>query len=324
MLWEVVPMSIRGFIREWSLPLGIVLGVVVYFVYMWIPFSEGTRLVTHQIVSIVQPLLIVMMLFISFCKVDISELKPAKWDKWLLLIQCGSFVLLAIFHQLISDPDWKIIVEGTMLALICPTATAASVVTDRLGGNQAHIVSYTIMINLAVAVLVPLICPLIHPQEGRSFFHSFLIMLGKVFPMLICPLILANLVRLCSPRLHSKIVASHSAAFVLWVISLPLAITEAVKNMFDSHITLWQFTALLIVSGIACFIQFFFGKKIGAHYDDMISAGQALGQKNTVFVIWLGYTFFAPVTAAIGGLYSIFHNSFNAWQLHRHKTRTCQ
>jgi len=311
--------KVLAFIKEWSLPLGIVLGVIIYYLYMWIPLSDGTREVTHQVVSIVQPLLIFMMLFISFCKVNVVDLKPAPWDKWHLIIQCGSFVLLAGLLMILPDPDWKIIVEGAMLAMICPTATAAAVVTDRLGGSQAHIVSYTIMINLAVSILIPILCPLIHPHDSLSFLQSFLLMLGKVFPMLICPLILAILVRLCAPAFHARIVASHSTAFVLWVISLPLAITEAVKNMYDSHITTWQFTGLLIISGIACFIQFFAGKKIGAHYSDEISAGQALGQKNTVFVIWLGYTFFNPVTAAVGGLYSIFHNSFNAWQLHRKK-----
>ena len=33
-----------------------------------------------------------------------------------------------------------------------------------------------------------------------------------------------------------------------------------------------------------------------------VTAGQALGQKNTVFAIWMAYTFMTPETAIIGGL----------------------
>ena len=46
-----------------------------------------------------------------------------------------------------------------------------------------------------------------------------------------------------------------------------------------------------------------------------ITSGQSLGQKNTVFAIWLGYTFMTPETAIVGGLYSIWHNIYNSWQL---------
>jgi hypothetical protein len=48
-----------------------------------------------------------------------------------------------------------------------------------------------------------------------------------------------------------------------------------------------------------------------------VTAGQSLGQKNTVFAIWLAYTFMTPETAIIGGLYSIWHNIYNSWQLRR-------
>ncbi|MCR5570780.1 MAG: transporter, partial [Bacteroidales bacterium] len=54
-------------------------------------------------------------------------------------------------------------------------------------------------------------------------------------------------------------------------------------------------------------------------YGCRISAGQALGQKNTVFEIWMGYTFMDPVTSVAGGFYSIWHNCFNTWQLYRRR-----
>ena len=48
-----------------------------------------------------------------------------------------------------------------------------------------------------------------------------------------------------------------------------------------------------------------------------ITAGQAMGQKNTVFAIWMGLMFLDPVTSVTGGFYSIWHNIVNSWQLYK-------
>ena len=69
-------------------------------------------------------------------------------------------------------------------------------------------------------------------------------------------------------------------------------------------------------TGPGVVLQFYVGKKVGRKYDDTISAGQALGQKNTVLAIWMGYTFFTPVTAVAAGFYSVWHNVFNSYQLY--------
>ena len=82
------------------------------------------------------------------------------------------------------------------------------------------------------------------------------------------------------------------------------------------------------VSLACCVFQFAAGRAIGESYDSnavkiramhtKVTAGQSLGQKNTVFIIWVAYTFMTPETAIIGGLYSIWHNIYNSWQL-RHR-----
>ena len=42
-----------------------------------------------------------------------------------------------------------------------------------------------------------------------------------------------------------------------------------------------------------------------------------MGQKNTVFAIWMGLVFLNPVTSVVGGFYSIWHNLINSWQLYK-------
>lgn len=293
-----------------------ILGVVLYFVYVSIPLPLEVRHFTTHTVAILQPLLIFAMLFLTFCRVDISELKPCRWHLTLLLIQSLSFMGLAFLLYLFPDMQARILVEGAMLCLICPTATAAAVVTGKLGGSAAHLTSYTILINLVTAILVPLIVPVIHPQEGMTFISSFLMILGKVFPLLLCPFILAVVLRVLAPKVHAFFGKYHGVSFYLWAVALTLAIAVTVKSIVHSDVSIWYQAGLAIVSLVSCVLQFYLGKRVGASHNDTISAGQALGQKNTVLAIWMGYTFFTPITSVAMGFYSVWHNVYNSYQLY--------
>ena len=73
---------------------------------------------------------------------------------------------------------------------------------------------------------------------------------------------------------------------------------------------------IVLVSMGCCFLQFFLGRRM-----EGLTAGQALGQKNTGFLIWLGYNYMTPVTSVAGGLYAIWQNLFNSWELYRKEHR---
>ena len=46
-----------------------------------------------------------------------------------------------------------------------------------------------------------------------------------------------------------------------------------------------------------------------------MSAGQAMGQKNTVVGIWIALMFLDPLAALAPGAYVIWQNLVNAWQI---------
>jgi len=71
------------------------------------------------------------------------------------------------------------------------------------------------------------------------------------------------------------------------------------------------------VSVFTCFLQFFAGRRMGRSRVESLTAGQALGQKNTGFLIWLGYNYMTPVTSVAGGLYAVWQNLFNSWELYQ-------
>ena len=73
---------------------------------------------------------------------------------------------------------------------------------------------------------------------------------------------------------------------------------------------------------IACALQFFLGKRIGSVYGDRISAGQALGQKNTVLAIWMASAYLHPSAVIAPGAYVLWQNLFNSWQLWKKQKTT--
>lgn len=309
----------KQFVKDWALIIAILSGVAAYFAYVNIPFLNGTHQAANTLVAILQPLLIFCMLFLTFCRIDPRTLRFKRWHAWLLLIQGGSFLLMALALVIWPELGARVEVEGAMLCMICPTATAAAVITRKLDGNISDITTYTILINLLVALLIPAIAPLAHPQPGTSFLTASGLILAKVFPLLLLPLVGALLLRWLAPKVQRKLAAYSELSFYLWAVALSLAIAVTTRSIVHSTVPVSTMLWLVLISLACCAVQFWLGRTIGAAYGEHITAGQALGQKNTVLVIWMGYTFFSPVTSIVGGFYSIWHNIYNSWQLYRAK-----
>lgn len=310
-------MNILKFVKDWTLPLSMMAGAGSYFAYVSIPALQPTHAFANAAVAIVQPVFIFAMLFLTFCKVAPRELRLRRWYLWLALLQTALFALLSGLLILFPDLHARVLVESAMLCLVCPTATAAAVVTAKLDGSAADITAYTIIINLIVAVIAPLLLPLAHPHEGLTFLPTFVMILHKVFPMLICPLLAAWTVRRYFPSLLRIVLKVRDLSFYLWAVSLAIAIAVTVKAIVHSTVPVAYQIGIAAVSLACCLFQFAGGKSIGRRYGEPIEAGQALGQKNTVFIIWMGYTFLSPVTAVAGGFYSVWHNVINSRQLYR-------
>ncbi|MCI6082251.1 MAG: transporter [Prevotella sp.] len=309
--------KIITFLKNWTLPVSMISGALAYYICRQLPLSYEVKFDILTVIEVLQPVLLFLMLFVAFCKIKPTDLKPHRWHLWLLLTQCLLFAAACAALWLYPSTGLRVIIEGFMLAIICPTATACAVVTQKLGGDSAATTSYTIIINMVVALLCPLLLPVAHPQEGLTFFPAFMVIIHKVFPLLIVPLFLAWFVRYLMPSFHKRIVATKDLAFYMWAVSLAIAIAVTCKALAHSHESMWNVGGIAVVTLVACLFQFSFGKWIGSHYGKKMEAGQALGQKNTVFIIWLGYTFLSPITAAAGGFYSVWHNLVNSWQLYK-------
>jgi BASS family bile acid:Na+ symporter len=313
--------SFIQFLKNWTLPISMSTGIVLYLIYHNLPILHPAGPFLNRFCVTAQPVLIFVMLFLQFNKVSPKELKFKRWHLWLLLIQGSVFTGLGLILAGRPETYSGILLETAMLCLICPTAIAAGVITDKLGGSLPEIMTYVAMINMLVSVLVPSIVPLVHPEAGRTFIMSFWIIIKKIFPMLFLPCITAWIIRYTIPGLQKWLMKYAGTAFYLWGFSLVISLALTTRSLILSHMTLIYAIWIGLISLTCCIVQFYLGRLIGSGYGKKtaITAGQALGQKNTVFIIWLGYTFMTPATSIAGGFYCIWHNLVNSYELYRQR-----
>lgn len=304
------------FLKDWTLPVAMIAGTLAYFAFAKMSVLAPLKPFVNASVSVLTPLLIFAQLLLTFCKVDMADLKPKAWHGWLLLFQTVSCLLLsALLVFCPMDELYREVFEGAMVCLICPTATAAAVITGKLGGSAASLTTYTLMSNLLAAVAVPLVFPLVEPHSDVTFWLAFLKILSKVFPLLLCPFLLAWLLRLWMPAVHQWLLERHSAAFYLWGVALAIVSGQTVRSLANSTAPAYVEWLIALAGLVACCLQFYLGKRIGGHYKERISGGQALGQKNTVLAIWMAYTYLNPLSSVGPGSYVLWQNIINSYQL---------
>lgn len=306
----------KQFIKNWSLPLTMLLGICLYVIAHALHLPDAVKTNINNGIKIVQPALIFSMLYLSFCKIDFKQLRLRPWHGLLLLFQIGMMGLLSLLLRYLPHSNGFILLECLLACLICPTATASVVIVEKLNGNPATLLMYNILINISVALTVPVFIPLFMQGEV-GFSETFGAIVAQVCPVLMIPLVLARLTNRFLPKLRDKIRQVKDLAFYLWMVALALAMATASRAFAHTQIDFMTLLGIIGVTAAACLMQFYIGRKIGKPFGDSISAGQALGQKNTVFVIWLAYTFMDPICAVAGGFYSIWHNTVNSWQLYR-------
>lgn len=309
--------GLMDFIRRWTLPMAMLIGVASYFIFTALPWPDGTYRLAEEVLAVVQPTLLFLMLFLSFCKIRLSDLRFKPWFGWLMLIQVALFALFATILLLMGDHPSRILVESAMLCFLCPTAAAAVVFTVKLGGNAASVTTYTLLINFVVAILAPLVLPLVHPEEGVSFLPAFWTISNRIFPVLILPLFAAVALERLWPKAHQLCASSKDAAFYLWVCTLTLAIVVTTKSLVHDPSPVIYQVGIALIALTGCVFQFWLGRRIGDRYGEKVVGGQALGQKNNVFIIWLGYTFLSPITALSGGFFAIWQNVVNSYLLYK-------
>lgn len=309
-------MKVFSFFRKFALPCSLVLGALGYLIFANVPFLQplgdavGPRLVE------LMPVVLFALLYVTFCKIEIKEMKPKAWHFVLQLIRTSLALLMVIAICLFGkNYETKVILEGAFICFICPTAAAVAVVTEKLGGSIGSLTTYTVIANIFTMIIIPSLFPMVEKGADVSFLYMSMMVFRNVTTVLVVPLLLALLSRKFLPRFVDKVKSVKDLGFYMWCFNLTILMGETLRNFLHATVSDWILALLLIVPLAVCLVQFAIGKAVGRHWDASISAGQALGQKNTIVGIWLTLTFLNPLAAVAPGAYVVWQNLVNGWQL---------
>ena len=310
-------MTLKKLLKQYTLPLAMVSGTLIYLLFANVKPLQGVGDTVGPIIVDIFPIFMFLVLFTTFCKVDFHRMRPVGWHFWVGLFQL-LFVAVVVGAILVFDikGDNLILMESVLTCIIGPCAAAAAVVTAKLGGDLEEMTTYTFMSNLITALLVPLCFPLIDKSVEMDFWQAFATILYKVCMVLVVPMGLAYIVKHFMHRFHRWVLSIKDLSFYLWGVSLMIVTGITVKNIVHAESSAHFILLIAIMVLLLCLMQFAVGRYVGHFFHRTQEAGQALGQKNTAFAIWIAYTYLNPLSSVGPGCYILWQNLINSIELY--------
>lgn len=299
-------------------------GALLYLLFAFTPQLDDMATAMGPFFATILPLFMFLILFVTFCKVDFRQLRPVAWHGWVALFQVLFIgVLMALMLMPSGEPSAqaKVLMEALLMCCISPCATAAAVVTQKLGGSLEQMTTYTFLSNFMTVLLAPVCFPLIEKGADITFLAAFTKILHEVFLVLVVPMLLAYIVKHHLKGLHRRIVAVRDLSYYLWACSLMIVTGTTVKNIVHAEVSIWLLAAIALLGLLICIVQFAVGRFIGHYFDHTQEAGQALGQKNTAFAIWLSSAYLNPLSSVGPGCYILWQNIVNSVEIWLHRKK---
>jgi BASS family bile acid:Na+ symporter len=287
-------------IKPYMMPVSMTVGAVFYKFFGQLSFLT--------------PYLIFMMLFLTYCNLKLNDIRLSRLHLWMILIQ----ILGSIGVYLLLNPINPTLAQGAMICVLAPTGTAAPVMTGMLRGNVASLTAYSLISNLCVVIMAPILFSLIGNNQNLPFFESFISILQRVFLLLLLPFALAIFLRKINPVLTNKIGSYSGLSFYLWCLSLFIVTGKTVEFIVKQGRNDYLMEILIAIGALVmCIAQFIAGRKIGKRYNDTVAGGQGLGQKNTILAIWMTQIYLNPLSSIAPGSYVLWQNIINSYQVWR-------
>ncbi len=262
----------------------------------------------------ISPVLIFAMLFVTFCKVSVRDIKLSPIHLFLVLFQ----LVAAPAAYYIFSPLGEVVAQGAMICFIAPVAMAAVAVAAMLGANIITMASFTLVCNVVMSLAIPLFLDLF--GNGECTFAEIF---ARVLPLLVYPILVAQILRVVAPKVAAWIGERSYISFYMWLILMTFVLartTNFVVLQIDS-ISTFTFAALALVALFACLVQYGLGRVLGNMFGDGVAGAQSLGQKNTVLAVWLAQSFLNPIASIAPTAYIIWQNIVNSYQIYRFDRR---
>ena len=287
-------------LRTLSMPLGMVVGALLCRQIVVLDSWSG---------GWITPVLIFIMLFFTYCRVDITKMRVTMMHFWLFAAQVvGAMVLYTL-----CEPLGQTVAQGAMICALAPIAMAAVVIGGMLGANIENMTTYSLLCNVATAFVAPFI--LSWTGNGECTLTQIL---TKVAPLLVAPFIAGQFCRFALPRVAGWVADRSRYSFYIWLFSLTIVVGRTTAFVIDHSVTdITTEIILAVVAAVICIAQFALGRKIGAKYGDVVAGGQSLGQKNTILAVWMAQSFLNPLSSVAPTAYIIWQNIVNSYQIYK-------
>ncbi len=318
-------MRIVQFLKDWTLPVAIAVGMVVYLTFRYVPQLDTAGDTLGDVVDAIFPWMVFSTLFSTFCRIDFHQMRLHRWHfgiiaTQLLLIALNVAVILWVFDDHHTSPFAnKLLWEALLACIIGPAATAAPVVTAMIGGNINTMTAFVVLSSFVCSLTIPAVFPLLERGAGLDFWSAFLIILHKLSMVLILPLVLGWLMQHYAKRLCAWIVSIPDLSFYLWAAQLSVTSGVTVRNIVSSEAGLSLLLTIALLSLVLCFVLFAIGRAVGQHLGEEVNCGQASFQKNTALSIWVAYTYLNPMSSVGAGCYVLWQNIINSLELWQYR-----
>ena len=286
--------------RSIAMPISMVVGVLLYYPITLLDKWSG---------EVTTPLLIFLMLFCTFCRVAIRDMKPMKLHAWLMVAQIIS--TFVVYYALL--PFGTTVAQGGMICALTPMAMGAMVLAGMLGAKVETMATHSLICNLLTAFIIP---PLLSAWGNGTC--SFLVIILRVTPLLILPFVSAQLCRWVTPKVARKIAKNSMLSFYMWLASLVIIMGKITHFVIEGGVENARTEIILsAVALVICLVQFGVGHWLGRKYGETVAGAQALGQKNTIFAIWLSQQFLNPLACIAPTAYIVWQNLVNSYQIYK-------
>ena len=313
-------MKLKQFVKDWTLPVAIAVGTLVYLIFYFVPQLDVAGEHLGKVVDTIFPMMVFSTLFTTFCRIDFHQMRPHRWHVGVLVTQLALVALNCwIIFAVEADASQKLLWESVLTCIIGPAATASPVITAKIGGNINTMTAFVVMSSFASALMIPLAFPMLERGTDLDFMSAFLVILNKLAMVLVAPLVLGWLMQHYAKRACAWIVGIPDLSFYLWSVQLSVTSGVTVRNIMHAEAPLTVLVMIAVMSLILCFTLFLIGRSIGRHLGDEICGGQAMFQKNTALSIWVAYTYLHPVASVGAGCYVLWQNIVNSLELYEYR-----
>ncbi len=279
-----------------------------------VSFAAGWFCPALAVLKPLMPWCLVYMLTVVFLRIDFTP-RALTWRHAVVVI-ANLLTPLLVWAGLLACGIPERFAQAAFFTTVTPTASAAPVIINLLGGGITFASMGFLLSTLCVSALLPFTIPFVLHQSAWSVVPMILF---RVCVVTLLPLLAAGLLRKrFGERARTWGKRMTRSTLYIWI-ALVTIIAASASNFlqsapFPKEDILW----ILVLDIALCVVLFALGALLG-YPSHIRECSQLLGQKNTSYTIYLAFACEAPFAALGPAFYVFFHNAWNGIQLIFHK-----